>query len=150
MKKFLVALCMVLALFTGVSSVTAENVSADIVQEYSECGNSGAFFSLRPWYYKLTTTANGRCEIGTPVEDKIPQFVWTIVLNIIYDISILIGYLTIIMVAWGGYLYMFSQGMPDRAEKGKKTLISAMTGLALSILASLIMNTIVTILTTTA
>ena len=64
-----------------------------------------------------------------------------------YDISILIGYIAIIMVAWGGYLYMFSRGLPDRAERGKKTLLAAGAGLAISMLASVIMNTVVVILT---
>ena len=41
---------------------------------------------------------------------------------------------------------MFSRGLPDRAERGKKTLIAATVGLLISIFASVIMNTIMTIL----
>lgn len=109
--------------------------------------SSTAFFGLRPWYEGLT---DGKCNIKTPTEDGLPAFVWTIVLNILADIMTLIGYIAIIMVAWGGYLYMFSRGMPDRAERGKKTLIAAAAGLLISILATVIMNTIVNILTGTA
>ena len=111
------------------------------------CGNSAAFFSLRPWYYGLTTTVNGKCEVSQPKSDDLPKFVWSIVLNILYDIMIMVGYVAIIMIAWGGYLYMFSRGLPDRAERGKKTLIAAIAGLAVAMLASVIMNTLVTILT---
>ncbi len=123
----------------------ATDASAAAVEDYSDCGNSDAFFALKPWYSGLTTEKGGKCEIGVPTD--IPLFVWTIVLNIMTDISVLIGYVAIVMVAWGGYLYMFSRGMPDRAERGKKTLIAAFAGLAIAMLASVIMNTIVTILT---
>ncbi len=124
----------------------AEQASAAAVKDYdASCSNNPAFFSLKPWYAGLTTKKNNKCEIGTP--DDIPLFVWTIVLNILFDISVLVGYIAILMVAWGGYLYMFSRGMPDRAERGKKTLIAAFAGLGVAMLASVIMNTIVTILT---
>lgn len=113
----------------------------------SSCDGSTAFFSLRPWYYGLTTPINGKCEIAKPDGSALPQFVWSIVLNILYDIMIMVGYIAIVMIAWGGYLYMFSRGLPDRAERGKKTLIAAVAGLAVAMLASVIMNTLVSILT---
>lgn len=132
----------------GVAGFAPGKVYADaVVENPSDCGNSAAFFSLRPWYHGLTTSITGRCEIGQPVDGKIPQFIWTIVLNILYDIMIMVGYIAIVMIAWGGYLYMFSRGLPDRAERGKKTLIAAAAGLAVAMLASVIMNTLVSILT---
>ena len=113
------------------------------------CGGSSPLFGLRPWYEGITESQNGKCEIKFPDGDaeNMAQFVWAIVLNVLYDVSVLVGYIAIIMIAWGGYLYMFSRGMPDRAERGKKTLIAAIAGLAISMLASVIMNTIVSILT---
>ena len=149
MKKLILAFAMsltmlfgaVFAVFTPVSA--ADNGS---VQGYQECGNGSAFFALKPWYAGLTTVINGKCEIGWPQGDSIPRFVWTVVLNILYDISMMVGYITIIMVAWGGYLYMFSRGEPGRAEKGKKTLISAIVGLLIAMLAGVVMNTIAVIL----
>ena len=121
------------------------NVMAD--DNSGGCGDTQAFFSLRPWYYGLTESINGKCEVKKPESDKLPQFVWSIVLNVLYDVMIMVGYVAIVMIAWGGYLYMFSRGMPDRAERGKKTLIAAIAGLAIAMLASVIMNTIVSILT---
>ncbi len=136
---------MAVVMLTGVTVATSVEVYAD--EGGSSCNGAG-FFGLRPWYQGLTT--NG-CQIGTPGQDGVPElpvFVWTIVLNILSDITVMIGYIAIVIVAWGGYLYMFSRGMPDRAEKGKKTLIAAVIGLIISMLASVIMNTIVSILTT--
>ena len=129
----------------GVNMAMPQVVMAD--NNSSSCGDTQAFFALRPWYYGLTEEINGKCEIKKPDSDSIPQFVWSIVLNILTDVMIMVGYVAIIMIAWGGYLYMFSRGMPDRAERGKKTLIAAVAGLAIAMLASVIMNTIVSILT---
>lgn len=111
------------------------------------CGGDGsAFFSLKPWYAGLL---DDNCEVKGPEKgdgEGFAKFVWSIVLNILYDLSVIVGYLTIIMVAFGGYLYMFSSGMPDRAEKGKKTLVAAVIGLLIAMLASVILNTISLIL----
>ena len=151
MKKFFVHFALLLSLGMGVALATpADTYAANIVENASSCGNGTAFFSLRPWYQGLTTSVNSKCEIGKPIEGKMPEFVWTIVLNILYDVMVMVGYLAIIMIAWGGYLYMFSRGMPDRAERGKKTLIAAVAGLAVAMLASVIMNTVVAILTQTS
>ena len=138
MKKIFTLILVVLATFIGVNTLTPAPVYA------ADC-TSTAFFALKPWYEGVT---DGNCEVKIDKldGDAAAKFVWTIVLNILYDISVLVGYITIVMIAWGGYLYMFSRGMPDRAEKGKKTLIAAVIGLAVAMLASVIMNTISAIL----
>lgn len=146
MKKILVYFSVVLAMLLGVSMMAPAKVMA-AEDEGSSCGNTQAFFSLRPWYYGLTEPINGKCEIKKPDNTGLPRFVWSIVLNVLYDVMIMVGYIAIIMIAWGGYLYMFSRGLPDRAERGKKTLIAAIAGLLIAMLASVIMNTIVSILT---
>lgn len=150
MKKTIISLMILCTTMFGFNSLVSRSVEAAGAIKESPSGscNSTAFFGLKPWYAGLATNASGRCEIGTP--ENIPLFAWTIVLNILVDISVMVGYIAIVMFAWGGFLYMFSRGMPDRAERGKKTLISAAVGLLISILASVIMNTIVTILTTTS
>ena len=146
MKKVLVYFSVLVATLIGVAGIVPKNAMAD----GNSCGNETAFFSLRPWYYGHTAIINGKCEIEKPDGYELPKFVWSIVLNVLYDIMVMVGYVAIIMIAWGGYLYMFSRGLPDRAERGKKTLIAAVAGLAIAMLASVIMNTIVSILTGTS
>jgi len=146
MKKILIAFMMMFGMF---GMMPAMNVSAEAVENYSSCGTEDAFFALKPWYAGLTTMKNGKCEVGTPAkgENGLPLFIWTIVLNILYDIMVLVGYIATVMIAVGGFLYMFSRGDPGRAEKGKKTLIAAVVGLIITMLASIIMNTVTSILT---
>ncbi len=155
MKKILTYFSVVLMMAIGVTMPAYAANARDGAgggESSGGCGNSSAFFALRPWYYGLTEEINGRCEVKNPADggdakDTLPPFIWAIVLNILYDVMIMVGYVAIIMIAWGGYLYMFSRGLPDRAERGKKTLIAAIAGLAVAMLASIIMNTIVSILT---
>ena len=151
MKKFFACICMIFTLVFGVVTVAPAAVYADNNSNTTDnCdGNGSAFFSLKPWYAGVTESVNGNCEVKSPDKgdgEGFAKFIWTIVLNILYDLTVMAGYLTIIMVAWGGYLYMFSSGMADRAEKGKKTLTAAFIGLAIAMLASVILNTISVIL----
>ena len=149
MKKIFVYVSVMLAMLMGMSVFAPVSVFAeDDNSSGGGCGDTSAFFSLRPWYYGQTEVINGKCEVKKPANaDDLPKFVWSIVLNVLYDIMVMVGYVAIMMIAWGGYLYMFSRGLPDRAERGKKTLIAAVAGLAIAMLASVIMNTIVSILT---
>ena len=48
---------------------------------------------------------------------------------------------------YGGYLYLRSGGDPAFAAKGKKTLTAALVGLAISVLANIIMRIITAVLT---
>ena len=149
MKKLFFSVVMALMMLGGVCFASPASVNADsAVQNYQQCGNQSVFFALKPWYAGLTTVINGKCEIGWPGSDgnSIARFVWTAVLNVVYDISMMVGYITILMIAFGGYLYMFSRGEPGRAEKGKKTLISAIIGLLIAMLSGVIMNTLALIL----
>ena len=70
-----------------------------------------------------------------------------IILNILADLSLAVGYLSLGFIIYGGYLYIMSSGDPGKAAKGKKTLMAAVIGTAIAMLASVIMNLIVGALT---
>lgn len=105
-------------------------------------------FGLRPWYHKLTyTTSNNRCEVGTPDKDKMAAFVWTIILNVAFDLFLVSGYLATVFIMYGGYLYIFSTGDAGKAAKGKRTITTAVIGLVIVVLSSVISNLIVEVIT---
>ena len=68
--------------------------------------------------------------------------VWGIAANVLTDISVIAAYLIIGYVIYGGYLYMFSNGEAAKVAAGKKTLTQAFIGLAIVMLASVILNAI--------
>lgn len=101
---------------------------------------------MRPWYQGLPKK-DGSCTVGEPAsQEELPQFVWTIVLNVLADLFMMLAYATIILAIYGGVNYLMSAGDPSKVAKGKKILISAVIGLVIALLATVIVNTIIALL----
>lgn len=67
--------------------------------------------------------------------------------NIINISLFLAGSLAVIFIIIGAIQYITSSGNPENLSKAKKTIIYAVSGLALSILSFAIVNTVVSLLT---
>ena len=101
--------------------------------------------NLPAWYDGLPGEENddGGCSIKNPEDqDQMKQYVWTVALNVASIIFGVAGYLAVLFVIYGGYLYMLSQGDPGRAAAGKKTITNAIIGIVLCALASTIAGAI--------
>lgn len=116
--------------------------------------NPDDFLGFKAWYKGLNCSGDdGKGGIvwegGKDDESgsKLSAFVWRIVLNVIFDLTWAIACVTFVMIIYGGYQYMMSQGDPGKAAKGKKTLTSAVIGAIIAMGASVIVNTLMTILT---
>ena len=55
----------------------------------------------------------------------------TIIVRIINVLLSLLGIITVVIVAYGGFLWMTASGNPDKVDKAKKILISAVIGLVI-------------------
>ncbi len=75
-------------------------------------------------------------------QEELQNNVWIIVSNISLDITILASYLVLGFVIYGGYLYILSGGDVSKVTAGKRTLTNAFIGLAIVLLANIIVNTI--------
>ena len=143
MKKKLALCAGILSILCGlVFGVNSQPVAAT-------CDPNATFLGFPAWYNGLSLDSN--CNINSSAYqggDGMAKLVWTIVLNIMMDISIAIGILATAFVVYGGYLYIFSQGSPDRVAKGKTTLRNAAIGVVIAVAAGVIVGTIKTILTT--
>lgn len=105
------------------------------------CG-APIFLGFRPWYANLCTGDSRDDEIKQPTnQDEIVTFIWTVVLNVLYDLLLAVGYLAIGFVVYGGFLYITAQGDPGKAAKGQKTLTTAVIGTVLAMAATVIVNT---------
>ena len=109
------------------------------------------FMGFRPWYYGLT---DADCNIVEPKQDgstgiTFEGFVWTIVLNVASILFGIVGYLAIGFLIYGGYLYVLARGDAGRAAKGKTTIIRAIIGLVICIMATVGSSLIVNIITST-
>lgn len=144
-QKILGFLAAIVVASTGLTVLTPMPVEAEgeeQVDSESNCGTNG-FLGLRPWYY-------GLCEgdsISEPKsKDEVTVFVWKIVLNILIDLLVIVGYASIGFIIYGGYQFIMSQGDPGKAASGKKTLTSAIVGMIISLSASVLVNTAMVVL----
>lgn len=129
----------------GVAVLAPESVGA---LGGGNCGVKGVL-GFKPWYYGLCDNDTKNSPITTPSkndEAELARFVWTIVLNILVDLMVAVGYLALGFVIYGGYLYIMSQGDPGKAMKGKKTLTNAIIGTVIALMASILVNTVRVIL----
>ena len=142
-QKILGFLAAVVVASVGLSVAGPTPVEA--ADNTKSCGTPG-FLGLRPWYYGLCEGGEGT-EIKEPSgEDEIAVFVWKIVLNVLIDLLVIVGYASMIFIIYGGYQFIMSQGDPSRMAKGKKTLMSAIIGTIIAMLASVAVNTVRVIL----
>lgn len=149
MKRILVFLAAVLMSFSLISA-PAMAAGEDDTEKDGETGTNmcttGSFLGFVPWYRGLTEKKNGKCEIITPDgSDGITRLVVTVILNVTADLSLAVGYLAVGFVVYGGYLYVMAAGDPGKVAKGKKTLQVAVIGTVIAVLASVIMNFIVSV-----
>ncbi|MCL1839679.1 pilin [Candidatus Saccharibacteria bacterium] len=142
-KHLLMIIMVVITVGLGVGLLSPTPASA---LTDDDCQTS--FLTFRPWYYNLVKAQGDKCVIKTPQGDgEVAGFVWAIVLNILNILFNLVGYLALGFIVYGGYLYVLARGDPGRIAKGKRTVISAVVGLIICILASLIVSTIVGVIT---
>ena len=135
MKKIIVAISLMIIGSLGVS-MTFPNTS---FAESNKCDKKGRILTLKPWYDGLT---KDDCSIKDPGSDADSQanFIWKIALNIVDDLLQLIGYTTIGYIMYGGFLMMTSNGAPDKAARGRKTIMSAAIGLVIALASVALVN----------
>ena len=135
MKKIIIAMSLVIIGSFGASMAFPSTSFA----ESNECDKKGRILTLKPWYDGLT---KGDCSIKDPGSDADSQanFIWKIALNIVDDLLQLIGYTTIGYIMYGGFLMMTSNGAPDKAARGRKTIMSAAIGLVIALASVALVN----------
>ena len=134
MKKIIIAMSLMIIGSLG-ASVTFPGISfAD-----DACSNKGKILTLKPWYSGLT---NNDCSLKNPGTDTNSQanYIWKIALNIVDDLLQLIGYTTVGYIMYGGFLMMTSNGAPDKAARGRKTIMSAAIGLVIALASVALVN----------
>ena len=137
-KAFFGALLMI---FSGSLAVAVMNSP---VAEAKDCSKSDYVFGLPTWYRGLTTGAN--CEMkkisekGEAGSVTIQTFIWQVVGNVFDMIFRLAGVIAVGFIVWAGFQYMLALGNSGQLANAKTTLINAIIGLIITLLASGIIN----------
>lgn len=135
MKKIIIAMSLMIIGSFGASLTFPDTSFA----ESNKCDKKGRILTLKPWYDGLT---KDDCSIKDPGSDADSQanFIWKIALNIVDDLLQLIGYVTVGYIMYGGFLMMTSNGAPDKAAHGRKTIMSAAIGLVIALASVALVN----------
>ncbi|HSX29893.1 MAG TPA: hypothetical protein VLE73_05025 [Candidatus Saccharimonadales bacterium] len=97
------------------------------------------FFGLPTWYKylvaagKMAPDPGGGCSFVAGVSP--PDF--ALVGLALVDIALrLAGLIAVAYVIWGGIQYVTSQGEPDRATRARGTIVNALIGLTIALIAT--------------
>lgn len=109
--------------------------------------DKGVILGFKPWYHGLTKEEyidgndpqkGTECHIDG--SKPLREMVTVIALNIVQDIFVLAGYISVAFTMYGGFLFLTSAGSPDQAASGRRTIIHSLIGLAIAVSAGAIVN----------
>lgn len=106
------------------------------VAAFAEDNNCASvkFFGLDSWYSALTCT-NGEIDQSNFASEQLPGTVAKIIGVVVKDLLFFAGIGAVVLMMYGGFLFVTSQGSPGAVEKAKKTISGAIVGLVISLLA---------------
>ena len=96
-----------------------------------------SFLGLVPWYQYLPIGPAPTCSITLDLSqtnqwDKL----WLIGFAIFEDLLRVAGMLAVVFIIYGGIRYITSQGEPETKKSARGTIINALIGLAIAIIAA--------------
>ena len=135
---------------TNTTNTTNTNATTPAIG--NKC-NSG-FLGFPAWYQGLTkNTGTSPCDLKSPNDldpsgkTGLSKFIWAIVLNIVQIALMLVGYLSVGYIIYGGFLLMTGRGKPDEIAEGQITIRNAIIGLVISFASVAAVNFIATNIT---
>jgi hypothetical protein len=109
-------------------------------QAATNCTNSTTFLGIPGWYEYLQVTDDGTgngCQVNAPAGSNKAVLIALAAIDILLRFSSLVA---LIFVVYGGFRFATAQGSPDAISKGKKTVVNALVGLVIAVLASQIVK----------
>lgn len=132
-----VAVASVIPAATLVQPVSAAKASS------GGCASSG-FLGFPAWYRGLT---NADCSMKSPNDVKggegspgLGVYIWTIALNIIQMVIVLIAYIAAFYIIYGGFQFVVGGSNAATVEKARKTIQNAIIGLIIALVAIALVN----------
>lgn len=101
------------------------------------CGG-GTFFGLVPWYHYLKLSVDSTtksCEVQSFTTLGAHSSFLLILLAIVDDLLRIAGVVAVGFVIYAGIRYIMSQGSPDETAKAQSTLLNALIGLVIAMIA---------------
>ena len=142
-KNLLVAGLFIFAIASPVMAVATPQTASAAV---TNC--EGRVLGIPPWYRGLTNNNPPTCDLKSPDDvGGIGNFIWRIVLNGIEMAIVIVAYIAIFFIMYGGFLFMTGGSSPGQVEKSRKTITNAVIGLVIAMAAVALNNLVFSIIT---
>jgi hypothetical protein len=101
------------------------------------CGATSNFLTFPTWYeYLHKTTVNGLC---TPQLNSLAD-IWLIVAAVIEIMLRIAALVAVGYTMYGGFTYVTSQGDPGKTARARDMIVSALAGLAIAVVAAVLVG----------
>jgi hypothetical protein len=97
--------------------------------------NPPEFFGLKPWYAYLETDSKCNVINFEVLPTNGASDLLLILLVLIDDLLRIAAFVAIGYIIYGGILYVTSQGSPDQTGKAQNTILNALIGLVIAVVA---------------
>ncbi len=128
-KKILFAIFAFAASVFGLVGTSLFSQAASAAPATSGSGvvcTPGGFFEITRWCENLPENPD-----FTTGRDAIASYVVTLIANIYGMITDVASYIAVILVMYGGFLYVTSSGDPGKSMKGQKTITNSLIGIVI-------------------
>lgn len=105
--------------------------------------NPGNFFGIPPWYKYLVLAGRMKNDPVNQVCELVGNFQWrgggdiTLVMLALVDIALHVaGLVAVGFIIYGGFQYLTSDGAPDQTKSAQQTIINALVGLVIAMIAA--------------
>ncbi len=142
LRKILILISVVVAVATISPALTA---SAAVAPDPAAKNCRASFLGFPAWYDGIT---NSDCSLMSPQQlggdpnTQISRYISIITLNIIQIMLMLVAYVSVAFIMYGGFKYLTSAGDSNGVSGGKKTILNAIIGLVISFMSIAIVNLI--------
>ncbi len=142
MKRLALFTASFMFVWVAVFGLTTKTASAAPTENPTSCGDN-SFLGLPYWYKYLEPV-----EEHDPVSDtdvcraklRGIKDVWLVVAACVELLIRLASMIAIGYIIYGGVSYVISQGVPDKTKKAQATVINAVIGLAISVVAAAVVS----------
>lgn len=137
-KTIALAIIFTFAFAAPILSVVSPAAPAAVAASRS-CSDDDNLLGMPAWYRGII---NSDCSVQGPDPDKggLSAYIWKIVLNILQMGLVLLVYVAVFFILYGGFQFIVGGSNPSMIEKARKTLLNSVIGLIVGIGSVAILN----------
>lgn len=138
-RNTLITIGLAATVLTGTAGLA---LSQSTTAQAGQCSGGAAIVAIPPWYDNLCgsdgkTLQSPKEFANTGGEDKtgIGKYLTIIAMNIVTILLYVTGYVSLAFIIWGGFKYIISGDSSNGTSAAKTTILNAIIGLIISIMA---------------